>query len=167
MRLCECRSPARSAIDRDRLRCSSCSHWTPHGRVLSMPRLEALMKDARSLLANVEEQLPWELSPHRPGAAPGVRSSAPSDPTGSQAVDTAASQIGAYRALSGRLLERALVHLRQADEAVGEALFIAEGRPGERDEGEWWPQLTSQADLAEAKAAQERRMASGNGWGSG
>lgn len=127
MQLCRCPRALRSTERPERLRCFACGGWTPYGPVLDPERLALFAREVSSLAAGVSEALCWDLSPHRP-PTPG-RSPGPSDPTGAEAADAQAADIRAWARVGCRLLERAVVDLRLADAAAGQACFAADGYP--------------------------------------
>lgn len=164
MKLCSCSRFVRD-LRGDRLRCSECHGWTPHGRPLSRDRLALVVGEIHSLVGRLVEDLSWDLDPGRRGEL--VRSAGPADPTGEAATDVRRTRVRQWTVLSARLLERTLADLKLADEATGEALQAAEDGPPERLPGTWYPPTELSAEVERQLAYQVRRMARGQGWGMG
>lgn len=169
MRLCQCPRPLRATSSLERLRCLRCAGWTPHGRVPTVERTIAQTGELVSFAAKIGEDYGWvhDLAhdPTRRGHGNG-RSTDVANPTLEVLMHERRPLIVAYATVAGRLLERSLITLRQADEAIGDALYCAE-RPGPADHtpapfhdpASLFP---GRPDLAEAHAAQDRRRARGD-----
>lgn len=171
MRLCNCPAPLRSTASLERLRCLRCAGWTPHGRLLTVDRNVVQTNELISLATKIGEDYGWvhDLA-HDPGRRGGAggRSSGVADPTLELILmHERRPFIAAYATLAGRLVDRALVALRNADEAVGDALYCAE-LPGPADHTpapfhDPTSLYPGRPDLAEAHAAKNRRRARGEG----
>jgi hypothetical protein len=169
MRLCQCSAPLRSTAALDRLRCLRCGHWTPHGWLTTVDRATALTNEIISLATKIGEDYGWvhDLAhdPTRRGHGNG-RSSDVADPTLALILmHERRPYVAAYATIASRLIERAAVAARNADEAVGEALLAAE-LPGPADHTlapfhDPTSLYPGRPDLAEAHAAKARRRGRG------
>ena len=167
MRLCGCPAPLRSTAALDRLRCLRCAGWTAHGRMVDPARVALLAADARSILARLCDDYPfvYDLA-HYPTRRPqNGRSGAVGDPTGNAVADDTRARIRALTLVVDRLLERVVRDVRSADEACGDALYLAEP-PGPREHvkaafHDSSPRLVGRPDLEDAYEAQDRRRARG------
>jgi hypothetical protein len=170
MKLCSCPGPLRSTSELERLRCLRCQGWSPHGRLVSVDRAAIQTGEVISLATKISEDFGWVHSlahdPGRRGHSNG-RVADVSDPTGQAATNKQRLVVAAYAAIASRLVERALGALRNADEAIGDALLAAE-LPGPvdhtpapfHDPASLFP---GRPDLADAHAARARRRARGEG----
>lgn len=139
MRLCVCPPPVRSPLIGDRLRCATCGGWTPVGRPAAVERIGRAAEKAVELLPYLAEQYAWAQSVlwglQRRGGGGAGRSSGVSDPTGALAIAEPHVQARAYVAIAARLLERVFGEddrgglLREADDALGEALYVVDPGP--------------------------------------
>ena len=148
--------------------CARCSGWTPHGGLPSTERVAILAREITSLTNRLADDYAWA---HGIAFAPasgngtGGRRGGHSDPTGGVIANQTRITVRAYTAIAARLLEGAVRSLRNADEAIGDALYAAEP-PGPKDHtpapfhdpATLYP---GRPDLAEAHAARDRRRARG------
>jgi hypothetical protein len=152
------------------LRCARCSGWTPHGGLPSIERVAILTREITSLTTRLADDYAWAHGiAFAPGSGNGAgrRRGGHSDPTGGVIADQTRITVRAYTAIAARLLEGAVRSLRNADEAIGDALYAAEP-PGPKDHtpapfhdpATLYP---GRPDLAEAHAAQDRRHIRGEG----
>lgn len=171
MKLCQCPAPLRSTTTPEHLRCLRCAGWTPHGRLSNVEHIITVTSEAISLVQKLAEDYGWvhdlAYDPTRRGHGNG-RTSDVADPT--LALVLAGERrpmIAAYATIASRLTERALVALRNADEAIGDALYCAEP-PGPADHTpapfhDPHSLYPGRPDLEAAHAAQNRRRTRGEG----
>ncbi len=169
MRFCDCPAPLRSTASLERLRCLRCAGWTPHGRMTPVDRNVLTTNELVSLATKIGEDYSWvhdlAYNPTRRGHGNG-RSTDVADPTLNLILTNERRPfIAAYATIASRLLERALVALRNADEAIGDALYYAEPPgPADHTPAPFHDPATlfpGRPDLAEAHAAQARRRGRG------
>jgi len=168
VRLCHCPSPLRSTATLERLRCLRCAGWTPHGRPNPVERTIGYTNELISLATKLSEDWGWVYDlahdPTRHGHSTG-RSSGSADPT-LELILTGERRprIAAYATITSRLLDRAVVAMRNADQACGEALLAAEP-PGPKDHTKAAFHDTGGLRYPEPEiyAAQARRHARGEG----
>lgn len=169
---CQCPRPARDPHASDRERCIACGGWTPHGRRQPRHGFHPTIAELHSLLDRIASD--WagfgdDPAPaHRGGQSDGASDIAWSDPTGRSAVAARRAYVDEWLVLCCRFLDRARIELTRADEAIGRALYVADPRPPERLDGNWWDNVpvtdTSGADdgeRAELLRAQGRRRSRG------
>lgn len=166
MILCSCPRTEQRLSSTEPLMCDTCRGWIRRGRPLTAGQFQAARQDIESLLGQLVEDYPWALGfcydqPRRGEVGP--RGSDPSDPTGAIVSNEQRARIAASVALCGRFLNRAVLYLRLADEALGDAKWAADPRPPERAEGEWYPLVAVPDEVEQARAAQARRRARGEG----
>lgn len=159
--LCTCPAPLRMTPRPDPLTCDRCAGITPYGRPWTLAKAVQAQQELTSLVTQLAKDLPWELTAHRPpfnGRRSGV-----ANPTLEAATDEAMLISDAWRRAATRLAERALLYLRLADQAAGEALLAVDPsmRTPERAPGTWMPQIVSDAEVERGKAMQAKRRARG------
>lgn len=170
MRLCACPRVSRVGSS-DPLRCGRCSLWTPSGRPATREKAVRAAEEAISLLTRSQEDYAWLVGSlyglqRRRGSAGGASGNrlAWSDSTGDLAGSEAHLRARAYASLASRFLLRALLELRRADEAIGEALYALDPGPVPKVDFAVTDVVPSgRPDLAEAHAARARRWARGEG----
>lgn len=162
--------PLRLGDRPDPLRCSRCGGWTPHRSLPAVDRVSLLAGEAASLAAKLAADYAWAhsigLAPGR-RQEPGGRSGGHSDTTGGVIADDTHIIVRAYATIAARLLEQAVRALRSADEAIGDALLAAEPPgPADHTPAPFHDPATlypGRPDLEAAHAAQDRRIARGEG----
>jgi hypothetical protein len=176
MKLCRCVHPVRDTSDADRLRCSDCSGWTPHGRPHSADRARLAASQVVSFTERIASDLSWLATlVHQPTHRPGVgRSTDTPNPvlgvilTNERRDDNKRSpDVVPYATIAARCLERALAFLEVADTAAGKALLAAEpNRTPDHTKAPYHDVIPpGRPDLIEAYEARARRNARGDGWG--
>ena len=164
--------PLRDTAAPNQLRCHRCGGWTPHGGLPSPERVTILVAEAISLLTELalapKQNYRWAhgvaFDPTRRSNGGGARTGH-GDPTGARVADPRRAMVRDAAIVAARLLERAVRDLRNADDAIGQALFAAEP-PGPADHvqapfhdpASLFP---GRPDLEDSHAAQGRR------WGRG
>jgi hypothetical protein len=165
MRLCVCdRGPVHCLAARERLRCAACGGWTPYGRPASITLAERAATDAAGIFARALDDLakiqPHLTSPTRRGET--IRTSGPSDSVGALVADPRRLAAREWAVLASRLLERAVLHLRLMDDALGRALEVLDPGPASTPSAlEVFPPLVIDAELDTIRAAARRRAARG------
>lgn len=157
--LCACQAPLRATPHPDPLRCDTCDGLTPYGRPWTLAKAVQAQQELTSIVTQLAKDLPWELTTHRPPS--NGRRSGVANPTLAAATDEAVVVSHAWRQAATRLAERALLYLRLADQAAGEALLAVDRAPAERLEGQWFPQIVQEAEVERGKAMQAKRRARG------
>lgn len=165
MRLCSCdHGPVHCLVARERLRCAACGAWTPYGRPASLPLAARAATDAAGIFARALDDLakiqPHLSEPTRRGET--IRTSGPSDSVGSLVADPRRLAAREWAVLASRLLERAVLHLRLMDDALGRALEVLDPGPASTASAlEVFPPLVTDDELDVARAAQGRRSTRG------
>jgi hypothetical protein len=157
--LCTCPAPLRMTPRPDPLTCDRCAGITPYGRPWTLAKAVQAQQELTSLVTQLAKDLPWELTAHRPPS--NGRRSGVANPTLAAATDDAVVISHAWRQAATRLAERALLYLRLADQAAGEAFLAVDRAPAERLEGQWFPQIVAEAEVERGKAMQAKRRARG------